>query len=71
MVHAMTNPSVVQQLGKERGREILEASMAAGPGWLDGKVRERIGWSLIGLGVHLALDRRTPRAPTERSWARS
>jgi hypothetical protein len=52
----MVNPSLLEQFGKERGREILEASRTPrGPGpWP--KVRQRLGWSLIGLGVHLALD---------------
>jgi hypothetical protein len=56
----MVNPSAMQQLAKEYQREILEAGRtrrravdAAGPG-----VRERLGWTLIGLGVHLALDGR-------------
>ncbi len=55
----MINPSLLQQLGRRRQSEILEASrtprvpVAAGPG-----LRQRLGWSLIGLGVHLALNGR-------------
>jgi hypothetical protein len=56
-VHDMTNPSVMQQLAREHAREILEAGQArtaAAP--VFPAVRRRLGWSLIGLGVHLALD---------------
>ncbi len=55
----MVNPSLLQQLGAQRQSEILEASriprvpVAAGAG-----LRQRLGWSLIGLGVHLALNGR-------------
>jgi hypothetical protein len=52
----MTNPSVLQQLAQEHQREILEASRTRrlrDPG--GSGVRQRLGWSLIGLGVHLAL----------------
>jgi hypothetical protein len=53
----MVNPSAMQQLGKEHGREILQTSGAPRPRAVKGsRVRERLGWSLIGLGVRLALD---------------
>jgi hypothetical protein len=55
--HSMVNPSVLQQLGKEHQREILEASRI--PRTADSLVpraRRRLGWSLIGLGAHLAMD---------------
>jgi len=56
-VRNMTNPSVMQQLAQEHERETLAASrMPRRPGFLAPKVRRRLGWSLIGLGVHLALD---------------
>jgi hypothetical protein len=52
----MLNPSVVQQLGKEHQREILEASRMAEASRSEGLgIRERLGWSLVGLGAHLAL----------------
>jgi hypothetical protein len=53
----MVNPSVMQQLAKEQQGEILRASRArraAGP--VLPRARRRLGWSLIGLGAHLALD---------------
>ena len=55
----MVNPSAMQQLAKQRQHELLEAGRprrvgeATGPG-----VRQRLGWTLIGLGVHLALNGR-------------
>jgi hypothetical protein len=56
-VQDMVNPSVMQQLAKEQQGEILRASRArraAGP--VLPRARRRLGWSLIGLGAHLALD---------------
>jgi hypothetical protein len=79
----MTNPSAMEQLGREHRRETLEAGRirrAAGPPFP--RTRERVGWSLIGLGFRLALDgrgsgagqwRRVPVAPRDqrvRSLAR-
>jgi hypothetical protein len=56
IVGDMLNPSVVQQLGKERQREILEASRIEGASGSEGPgIRERLGWSLVGLGVHIAM----------------
>ncbi|HEY7946302.1 MAG TPA: hypothetical protein VID75_01430 [Acidimicrobiales bacterium] len=52
----MTNPSAMQQLAKEHQRDILGASRVPRAGSLAPKVRQRLGWSLIGLGVHLALE---------------
>ncbi len=52
----MAHPTTMQQLAKDRGREILETS--ARPrrlGVVHVRARERLGWSLVGLGVHLAL----------------
>jgi hypothetical protein len=55
----MVNPSVLEKLGKEHQREILEASRTPRvPRTLRPMVRQRLGWSLIGLGARLALDGR-------------
>jgi hypothetical protein len=55
----MVNPTVLQKLGKEHQREILEASRTPrAPRTLGPMVRQRLGWSLIGLGARLALDGR-------------
>jgi hypothetical protein len=57
IVQVMVNPSVLRQLGKEHEREILEASrIPRAAGSMGSRVRERLGWSLIGLGAHLALN---------------
>jgi hypothetical protein len=69
-VQDMFNPSVMQQLAKEQQGEILQASRArraAGP--VLPRARRRLGWSLIGLGAHLALDG-SGRGPERRyqSW---
>ncbi len=59
----MVNPSLLQQLGKEHQREFLEAARiprtpdAPGP-----RVRQRIGWSLVWLGLHLAMNPRRQRS---------
>jgi hypothetical protein len=66
----MVNPTVLEKLGKERQREILEASRTPRlPRTLSPMVRQRLGWSLIGLGVRLALDGRRgqPLRPLTRS----
>jgi hypothetical protein len=63
----MTNPSVMQQLAREHVREILEAGhvrTAAAP--VLPAVRRRLGWSLIGIGAHLALDGSGPGARRRR-----
>jgi hypothetical protein len=51
----MTNPSAMHQLAKQHELEILAASRAPRVGSLAPKVRQRLGRSLIGLGVHLAV----------------
>jgi hypothetical protein len=59
----MVNPTVLQKLGKEHQREILEASRTPRvPRTLRPMVRQRLGWSLIGLGARLALDGRRGQA---------
>jgi len=55
----MVNPSVIQQLAKAREREIFEATRKPRVFVPQrARVRERLGWSLVGLGVHLALNSR-------------
>ncbi|MGA2804975.1 MAG: hypothetical protein ABSF89_11390 [Acidimicrobiales bacterium] len=51
----MTNPSLLRQLAEQRQREILTVTRARrlGP---SPTIRARLGWSLVGLGVRLALD---------------
>jgi hypothetical protein len=52
----------MQQMAKERENEILRSLQTPrAPGSFP-KVRERLGWSLIGLGVHLALTARGGQA---------
>jgi hypothetical protein len=63
----MINPSEMRMLGKEHGSEILKAALTArAPDALGSRVRRRLGWSLIGLGVHLALDGGKGRGPEHR-----
>ncbi|MGD0440088.1 MAG: hypothetical protein ABSB52_05625 [Acidimicrobiales bacterium] len=52
----MTNPSLLQQLAAQRQREIFTATRARRLGAVHPKIRARLGWSLVGLGVRLALD---------------
>ena len=54
-VRDMVHPAAMEQLAKERQNEILRSSMTRRTPAPFPKVRERLGWSLIGLGVHLAL----------------
>ncbi|MGO9962159.1 MAG: hypothetical protein ACLPUG_01865 [Acidimicrobiales bacterium] len=51
----MTNPSLLRQLAEQHQREIFMATRARrlGP---SPRLRARLGWSLVGLGVRLALD---------------
>jgi hypothetical protein len=66
----MVNPSLLQQLGKEHQREILEAGRTPrAPDALGPRVRRRIGWSLIWLGLHLGLNGH--RRPSFRPLTRS
>ncbi|HXQ43346.1 MAG TPA: hypothetical protein VN816_01815 [Acidimicrobiales bacterium] len=58
----MVNPSLLRQLGKEHQREILAAGGPPRAPEARGRVRRRIGWSLIGLGVHLTLPGRPRRS---------
>jgi hypothetical protein len=65
----MVHPWVMEQLVKEHQQEILEASRARGgqsPRVL--RIRQRLGWSLVGLGARLALDER--RGPALRPVTR-
>jgi hypothetical protein len=51
----MAHPSLLLQMAKERDREVAAASRRPRPPHpLAPKARERLGWSLIGLGMHLA-----------------
>jgi hypothetical protein len=52
----MVNPAVMQQLAGERRREDLERVRIGGAGLqlAHRSVRERLGWSLVGLGARLA-----------------
>jgi hypothetical protein len=74
----MVNPSVMQQLAREYGREDLAAAQAHGLALRLSyhPVRQRVGWSLVSLGMRLTKDpildvmgqgrhvRGTPRAGT-------
>jgi hypothetical protein len=57
-VRDMVNPSVMQQLASEYRREDLEAARIGGAGLQPShrSVRERLGWSLVSLGVRLTRD---------------
>jgi hypothetical protein len=59
----MVNPSVLEQLGRQRGREILETygSPRRAESFAT-KARQRLGWALIALGAHVAVAgrRRSP-----------
>jgi hypothetical protein len=53
----MVNPSLLRQMGKQHEQEILDAArvrQAAEP--LRLPLSERLGWSLVGLGVHIVLE---------------
>jgi hypothetical protein len=52
----MVNPAVMQQLAGEHRREDLERVRTGGAGLqlAHPSVRERLGWSLVGLGARLA-----------------
>jgi hypothetical protein len=50
----MVNPSVMQQLAREYRREDLAAGQALRLS--HHPMRERIGWSLVGLGMRLTKD---------------
>ena len=57
IVLSMTNPGVLRQLTKQRQHEIAAAAIhARGFGASFRGVRERVGWSLVGLGARLAID---------------
>jgi len=52
----MVNPAFTQQLAGEHRREDLERVRigGAGPRLVHQSVRERLGWTLVGLGARLA-----------------
>jgi hypothetical protein len=52
----MVNPAVMQQLAGEHRREDLERVRigVAGSRLVHQSVRERLGWTLVGLGARLA-----------------
>jgi hypothetical protein len=52
----MVNPAVMQQLAGEHRREDLERVRIGGAGLqlAHRSVRQRLGWSLVGLGARLA-----------------
>jgi hypothetical protein len=54
----MVNPSLLQQLAREYRREDLAAGAAHGLALRlsHHPIRERIGWSLMGLGARLTRD---------------
>ncbi|MGO9584019.1 MAG: hypothetical protein ACLP36_14590 [Acidimicrobiales bacterium] len=51
----MINPALLEQLSTQRQREILKSIGVRRLGSSRAKVRERLGWSLVGLGARLAL----------------
>jgi hypothetical protein len=62
MVTDMVHPSEMQKLAREREDEVqrwLQSPRAPAP---FPKVRERLGWSLINLGLHVALTARRGQA---------
>ncbi|HXQ60800.1 MAG TPA: hypothetical protein VN796_00630 [Acidimicrobiales bacterium] len=67
----MAHPTAMQQLAKEREREVLETTgRARRPEVVHLGVRERLGWSLVGIGVHLALKGGRGGSGTDR-WERA
>jgi hypothetical protein len=54
----MVNPSVMQQLAREYRREDLAAGQARGLALRlsHHPIRQRVGWSLVGLGLRLTQD---------------
>jgi hypothetical protein len=66
MVIDMAHPSAMLQMAHQREAELLEARRTPRVPSSFLKARERLGWSLIGLGTHLALKGRESQA-----WRRS
>ena len=66
MVIDMVHPTAMLQMAHEREAEILEACRTPRAPSSFPKTRERLGWSLIGLGTHLALKGRESQ-----TWRRS
>jgi predicted alpha/beta hydrolase len=65
-VPPMINPTLLRQLTEQRQREVVSArSRSLGPPRRG--VRERLGWSLVGLGANLALG---SRYRTAEQWHR-
>jgi hypothetical protein len=58
----MVHPSAMQQLARERETEIQEACRTPRTPGSFPKMRQRLGWSLMGLGAHLALQGRQGQA---------
>jgi hypothetical protein len=54
----MVNPSVMQQLAREYRRDDLAEAQARGLALRlsHHPIRERVGWSLVGLGLRLTKD---------------
>ncbi|MGA2530468.1 MAG: hypothetical protein ABSG36_15080 [Acidimicrobiales bacterium] len=51
----MINPTQLQQLTRQRQREVVTARVRQADPFRQ-SVRERLGWSLVGLGARLALN---------------
>lgn len=58
----MTNPALLQQLTRQREREIATSTKDRALGGQHLHVRERLGWSLVSLGARLARDQQVQRA---------
>jgi hypothetical protein len=64
----MINPALLEQLAKQRQREILKSISVRRLGSSHAKVRERLGWSLVALGARLAL---SPQGREAVHWHRA
>jgi hypothetical protein len=62
MVRGMVYPSAMQQLARERENEIQRSLLTPRAPAPFPKVRERVGWSLISLGLHMAMTARRGQA---------
>lgn len=63
----MTNPALLQQLTRQREREIATSTKERPFPGLRIDVRERLGWSLVSLGALLARDQQVRRTAHLRS----
>ena len=61
MVTDMVHPSAMQRLARERENEIQRFLQTPRAPASFPKVRERLGWSLISLGLHVAVTARRGR----------